>query len=135
MRKTGPWTVDGKIELPCSLSFPSRFPVFIYYAPDGCYYGLPIHGNSGTKLGIDAAGNAVTPETRTFTPDEERETRSERFLKENIPTVRAFILINVYSYAVAQPGLRNGEGFTTARRHFRVTKGVGDPPMATPMPI
>lgn len=63
-----------------------RFPVFIYYAPDGCYYGLPIHGNSGTKLGIDAAGNAVTPETRTFTPDEERETRSERFLKENIPT-------------------------------------------------
>lgn len=101
-----------------------RFPVFIYYAPDGCYYGLPIHGNSGTKLGIDAAGNAVTPETRTFTPDEERETRSERFLKENIPTVRAFSLINVYSYAVAQPGLRNGEVFTTVRRHLRVTKEV-----------
>jgi sarcosine oxidase len=62
-----------------------RFPVFIYYARDGCYYGLPIHGNTGTKLGIDAGGYPVTPSTRTFTPDPEREQRSERFLQENVP--------------------------------------------------
>lgn len=62
-----------------------RFPVFIYYAKDGCYYGLPIHTNSGAKIALDAAGNPVTPGTRTFIPDPERENRCENFLKENIP--------------------------------------------------
>ena len=64
-----------------------RFPVFIYHGRDAGYYGFPIHGNSGTKIGIDAGGFAVTPSTRTFTPDPEREERSERFLRENIPGV------------------------------------------------
>jgi sarcosine oxidase len=62
-----------------------RFPVFIYYTNSGCFYGLPIHGNTGTKLGLDAAGYPVTPSTRTFIPDPEREQRAENFLRENIP--------------------------------------------------
>ena len=48
---------------------------------------MPIHGNSGFKIGVDAGGPTVTPETRSFTPDPVREKNCIDFLKEVLPTV------------------------------------------------
>ncbi|XP_064611531.1 monomeric sarcosine oxidase-like [Liolophura sinensis] len=63
----------------------AKFPVWIYNSPKHDLYGLPIHGISGSKIGIDAGGNQVTPETRNFTPDPEREKACIHFLKSIIP--------------------------------------------------
>ena len=52
------------------------------------FYGLPIHGNSGTKIGIDAVlSPSVTPETRTFKPDPNREKVCTNFLSNIAPKV------------------------------------------------
>ena len=66
---------------------PFRFPIYIYHSDDYDFYGLPIHNNSGAKIGIDVGGPAVTPETRTFTPDPAREEICTKFLNELIPKV------------------------------------------------
>ena len=75
-----------------------RFPVFIYCKDDGSYdfYGLPVHGNSGFKLGIDAVGPTVTAQTRSFTPDTVREELCREFLRQTIPAVSCE---NHYVYA------------------------------------
>lgn len=62
-----------------------RFPIYLYHKPTYDYYGFPIHGNTGTKIGIDAVGPVVTAETRDFTPDPVREQQSIDFLKQTIP--------------------------------------------------
>ena len=49
-----------------------KFPIFISHA-DESIYGFPIYGEVATKVGIDASGPAVTPDTRTYEPDAERE--------------------------------------------------------------
>jgi sarcosine oxidase len=61
-----------------------RFPIFISHA-DESIYGFPVYGEVATKVGIDASGPAVTPKTRTYEPDLERERRQEVWLEENIP--------------------------------------------------
>ena len=61
-----------------------KFPIFISHA-DESIYGFPVYGEVATKAGIDASGPAVTPDTRTYDPDPERERRQEDWLKENIP--------------------------------------------------
>jgi sarcosine oxidase len=61
-----------------------RFPVFMWNG-DEFYYGFPIHGEVATKAAIDPAGPVVTPDTRTFDPDPEREQRIEAWLRETIP--------------------------------------------------
>ena len=61
-----------------------RFPIFIWHGPD-TIYGFPVYGEVATKVGIDAAGPVVTPETRTYEPDPERERRAEAWLAEYIP--------------------------------------------------
>uniref|UniRef100_A0A0B7ABB4 FAD dependent oxidoreductase domain-containing protein n=1 Tax=Arion vulgaris TaxID=1028688 RepID=A0A0B7ABB4_9EUPU len=48
---------------------PDRFPIFIYHKENNDIYALPVHGISGTKVGIDAAGKLVTGDTRSWTPD------------------------------------------------------------------
>jgi trimethylamine--corrinoid protein Co-methyltransferase len=61
-----------------------RFPVFIRHGAD-TFYGFPIYGEVGTKIGIDASGPAVTVDTRTYEADTAREQRAETWLKETIP--------------------------------------------------
>lgn len=61
-----------------------RFPIFIWHGPD-LIYGFPVYGEVATKAAIDASGPVVTPETRTYTPDPERERRVEAWLGEYIP--------------------------------------------------
>ncbi|GFO04772.1 monomeric sarcosine oxidase [Plakobranchus ocellatus] len=46
-----------------------KFPVFIYHQNGPDIYGLPVHGITGTKIGIDAGGPITTGDTRTWTPD------------------------------------------------------------------
>ena len=48
---------------------------------------MPIHGNSGVKIGVDAGGHTVTAETRTFIPDQKRLKECLDFSKEHIPRV------------------------------------------------
>jgi sarcosine oxidase len=60
------------------------FPVF-QWKDARSYYGFPIYGEVATKAAIDASGPAVTPETRTTTPDAAREGELESFLSTNIP--------------------------------------------------
>ncbi|XP_060579149.1 monomeric sarcosine oxidase-like [Ruditapes philippinarum] len=63
-----------------------KFPIFIYHSTKHDIYGMPIHGNSGFKIGVDAGGPFVTAESRTFTPDPVRENNCIDFLKEVLPT-------------------------------------------------
>ncbi|XP_064640407.1 monomeric sarcosine oxidase-like isoform X2 [Lineus longissimus] len=62
-----------------------KFPVFIYHGDSHDLYGLPIYGNTGTKMGIDVGGHEVTGDTRTWTPDPVRENKQEDFLKRFLP--------------------------------------------------
>ena len=61
-----------------------NFPIFIWHGPE-VFYGFPIYGEVATKAAIDASGPAVTPQTRTYQADLERERRVEAWLKEYIP--------------------------------------------------
>ncbi|KAK7477452.1 hypothetical protein BaRGS_00031276 [Batillaria attramentaria] len=62
-----------------------RFPIMQYHTPTNNIYALPIHGNSGTKIGIDAAGPHVTANTRTFTPDPARVKVCTDLLQQILP--------------------------------------------------
>jgi sarcosine oxidase len=64
---------------------PDRFGVFGYLADDGLYYGFPVYGEVGVKIGIDGAGPVVTPETRTWARDEARVGRVLAFLERYLP--------------------------------------------------
>jgi sarcosine oxidase len=46
-----------------------------------------MHGNSGSKIGVDAGGPVVTADTRNFTPDPVREKACIEHLKKTIPRV------------------------------------------------
>jgi sarcosine oxidase len=61
-----------------------RFPIFIWHGED-VFYGFPVYGEVATKAAIDASGPAVTPDTRTYEADLERERRLEAWLQEHIP--------------------------------------------------
>ena len=60
------------------------FPVFIWQGDDAIY-GFPVYGEAATKAAIDAGGPSVTPETRTYEADKDREHRLENWLREYIP--------------------------------------------------
>jgi sarcosine oxidase len=64
---------------------PDRFGVYGYLADDGLYYGFPVYGEVATKIGIDGAGPVVTPDSRTYTPDEGRVRRVLAFLERYLP--------------------------------------------------
>jgi hypothetical protein len=70
-----------------------RFPVYILEDDNHCYYGLPIHGNSGVKIGLDAAGPLVTPDTRGFVPDPVREQTCTNFLRKYLPQVNVLLIL------------------------------------------
>lgn len=61
-----------------------NFPIFIWHGPQ-VFYGFPIYGEVATKAAIDASGLAVTPETRTYEADLEREQRVEEWLQAYVP--------------------------------------------------
>lgn len=69
-------------------SFLSRFPVYIFHDQEYDYYGLPIHGNSGSKIGVDAGGPSVNPNSRSFVPDPLRLRLCTEFCQKYIPRVR-----------------------------------------------
>lgn len=48
---------------------------------------MPSHGNSGSKIGIDAGGPVVSVETRSYIPDKAREQACIEHLQKTIPRV------------------------------------------------
>ncbi|MBL8093661.1 MAG: N-methyl-L-tryptophan oxidase [Anaerolineales bacterium] len=63
---------------------PGRFPAWIWL-DDPCFYGLPVHGAPGVKVGQDVGGREVTPATRTFEPDLGTLRRVSRFVQRVLP--------------------------------------------------
>ncbi|HEY5940453.1 MAG TPA: N-methyl-L-tryptophan oxidase [Gemmatimonadales bacterium] len=64
---------------------PGRFPIWIWM-DDPCFYGFPIFGEQGPKVGQDAGGKEVTADTRTFEPDQDALRRVQDFLGKYIPS-------------------------------------------------
>jgi sarcosine oxidase len=63
---------------------PGRFPVWIWM-DDPSFYGFPIFGEAGPKVGQDAGGLETDPVTRTFEPDQAALGRTVAFLEKYIP--------------------------------------------------
>lgn len=61
-----------------------KCPIF-FYNEHLDFYGLPMHVNSYTKIGIDGGGPVVTAESRNFDPDPVREQTAIDFLKTFVP--------------------------------------------------
>lgn len=68
------------------------YPIWIYHSEKYDFYGLPIHGNSGSKIGIDAGGPVVTADSRNFNPDPVREQACIDHLKKTIPRVNIAVI-------------------------------------------
>jgi sarcosine oxidase len=64
---------------------PSRFPIWIWM-DDPCFYGFPVFGEAGPKVGQDAGGREVTADTRTFEADQAALRRVTDFLEKYIPS-------------------------------------------------
>lgn len=65
---------------------PDRFPVWIWM-DEPSYYGFPVFGEPGPKVAQDVGGKRVTPETRTFEPNEATLARTESFLAGVLPGI------------------------------------------------
>jgi sarcosine oxidase len=61
-----------------------RFPVWIWM-DDPSFYGFPAYGEAGPKVAQDCGGSPVTPDSRTFEPDEAIRTRVREFLAGRLP--------------------------------------------------
>ena len=65
---------------------PERFPVWIWYG-NPCFYGIPVYGEErGVKIAQDIGGREVTPQTRTFEPDQNTLARVHSFIEKTMPT-------------------------------------------------
>ena len=53
---------------------------------DPCFYGFPVFGEAGPKVGQDAGGEETTATTRTFERDEAAFARVTRFLQRHLPS-------------------------------------------------
>jgi monomeric sarcosine oxidase len=76
---------------------PDRMPVFIHYGdPAGSpridYYGFPIFGHTGVKVGEHHAGPIVTTDTRSFEVDAERLQRLSDYVRVTLPVTRGEVL-------------------------------------------
>ncbi len=71
---------------------PRHFPVWMFHGAHS-FYGFPVYGELATKMGQHLAGPEVTPETRTFAADPEREARYGEFLRTHIPRAHGPILL------------------------------------------
>jgi sarcosine oxidase len=63
---------------------PDRFPIWIWM-DDPCFYGFPVFGEAGPKVGQDAGGQEVDPTTRDFEVDLAARERVIRFLERHLP--------------------------------------------------
>ncbi len=63
---------------------PDHFPVWIWM-DDPSFYGFPAYGEAGPKVAQDCGGSPVTPETRTFEPDDAIRARVLDFLAGTLP--------------------------------------------------
>jgi sarcosine oxidase len=70
---------------------PGRFPVWIWM-DDPSFYGVPVYGERGVKVGQDVGGARVTADERTFDVDEAALERVTSFLERCIPSARGSIL-------------------------------------------
>ena len=65
---------------------PDRFPIWIWHGDThDCFYGFPVYGEVATKAGQDVGGDAVTADTRSFTPNPRAHADLRRFLERYIP--------------------------------------------------
>ena len=76
---------------------PDCLPVFIHYGtPAGSqrvdYYGFPIFGHAGVKVGEHHAGPIVTADTRTFEVDDGRLQRLTDYVRATLPDTRGTVL-------------------------------------------
>ena len=76
---------------------PEHMPVFIHYGlPSGAqrvdYYGFPIFGHAGVKVGEHHAGPVVTADTRTFEVDADRLQRLSAYVRETLPATHGEVL-------------------------------------------
>jgi sarcosine oxidase len=63
---------------------PERFPVWIWMG-EPSFYGLPVFGEQGAKIGQDVGGRAVTGDTRSFEPDPDYSRRLDAFMQRHLP--------------------------------------------------
>ena len=63
---------------------PERFPVWIWMGAPS-FYGLPVFGEEGPKIGQDVGGHEVTGDSRSFDPDPEYAARLDTFMREHLP--------------------------------------------------
>ena len=72
-------------------------PVFIHYgvlagSQRADYYGFPIFGHAGVKIGEHHTGPIVTADTRTFNVDAERLQRLSDYARVTLPATRGEVL-------------------------------------------
>ena len=109
---------------------PGRFPIWIWI-DDPCFYGIPIFGEKGPKVGQHAGGQEVTADTRTFEPDPAALERVQAFLLQYVPTAlgpiiytksclytltpdRDFVLDTIPGHPNALIAIGGGHGFKFA---------------------
>jgi len=69
---------------------PDRFPVWIFHGAvfgdeETSFYGFPVYGEAGVKLGRDMSGRYVTQRTRRFEPSPEQTAEAAEFLARYLP--------------------------------------------------
>jgi sarcosine oxidase len=64
---------------------PGRFPLWIWMG-EPSYYGLPVFGEEGPKIGWDAGGPEVTGDTRTFEQPAGYTAALDAFMREHLPS-------------------------------------------------
>ena len=69
---------------------PDQFPVWIFHGAvfggeETSFYGFPVYGEAGVKLGRDVSGRFVTQETRSFEPSAEQTAENAAFLQRYLP--------------------------------------------------
>lgn len=69
---------------------PARFPVWIFHGAvfggaQTTFYGFPVYGEAGVKLGRDVSGRFVTQQARSFEPNAEQTAENAEFLRRYLP--------------------------------------------------
>ncbi len=68
-----------------------HFPIWIWL-DEPCFYGFPVFGERGVKVGQDLGGQPVTVETRTFEPDPDALGRVQQFLARCLPSALGSVI-------------------------------------------
>jgi monomeric sarcosine oxidase len=72
---------------------PDRFPVWIYHGEQaGDFYGFPVYGEAGIKLGRDMRARFIRSQERCFEEDESEVQLLSGFLERHLPDARGPVL-------------------------------------------